>query len=173
MNIHPTFTNPRSYLAYQFSALRRHAGWDLLWAKLRDRQTNLAVFPDKAPKKSPNRRFRGVQEIHVHKIIGTMNRQSDFDHKFRPLNKSLQDRWVNAYMALQSQSWSPILVYKVGENYYVEDGHHRVSVAQALGLAFIQARVWEYPCLAKGPKNRVPDKAPERSTVKVYARVIE
>lgn len=173
MHIHPTFTNIRSYLSYQFSALRRRAWRDLLWAKLNSRKTNLAVFPEESPEKSPNRRFLGTQEIPVKEIIGTLNRQSDFDYKFRPLNKYLQDRWVNAYLALQGESWEPILVHRVGDNYYVEDGHHRVSVAQALGLAFIQAKVWEYPCLAEGPRNCAPNPVSERRSVKGFVRVIE
>lgn len=173
MNIHPTFTNIRSYLSYQFSVLRRRAWRDLLWAKLRGRKTNLAVFPEEAPEKSPNRRFLGTQEIPVKEIMGTLNRQSDFDHKFRPLNKYLQDRWVNAYLALQGESWEPILVHRVGDNYYVEDGHHRVSVAQALGLTFIQAKVWEYPCLAGGQRICAPHPALERSSVKWFVRVID
>jgi hypothetical protein len=173
MNIQPSFTNLRSYLSYQFAALRRRALRELLWAKLSGRKANLAVFPEEAPEKSPNRRFLSAQEIPVNQIIGTLNRQSDFDHRFRPLNKYLQDRWVNAYLALQSESWEPILAHKVGENYYVEDGHHRVSVAQALGLAFIQAKVWEYPYLAKGPTTCASDEAPDRGSIKVYVRATD
>jgi hypothetical protein len=171
MNIYPSFTNLRSYMSYQFSALRMRALRNSFWAKISGRNTKLAVFPEEAPEKSPNRRFLGVQEIPVHEIIGTISRQSDFDHKFRPLNKYLRDRWVNAYLTLRNGGWSPILVHKVGENYYVEDGHHRISVAQELGMMFIQAKVWEYPCLAKEPKKCQPEPCPERSSAQVYAGV--
>jgi hypothetical protein len=37
----------------------------------------------------------------------------------------------------------PIDVYKVGDGYYVIDGHHRVSVARSLGRQSINARVIE------------------------------
>jgi hypothetical protein len=37
----------------------------------------------------------------------------------------------------------PIDVYKVGDGYYVIDGHHRVSVARSLGRETIPARVVE------------------------------
>lgn len=173
MNIQPTFTSIRSYLSDQFSALRRRAQRDVLLAKLSGRKTDLVLFPEEAPEKSPNRRFLGLHEIPVQEIIGTLNRQSDFDHRFRPLNKSLQDRWVNAYLALQVEGWEPILLHKVGESYYVEDGHHRVSVAQSLGLAFIQARVWEYPCVEKEAKDCTPSMVMEQSSVKAFAPVIE
>ncbi len=173
MNLQPSFTNIRSYLSYQFSILRRRALRDLLWAKLSGGKTTLAVFPEEAPEKSPNRRFLNIQDIPVNQIVGTVNRQNDFDHKFRPLNNYLRDRWVNAYLTLQSREWEPILVHKVGENYYVEDGHHRVSVAQTLGLAFIQAKVWEYPCLVKEPATCGADIVLEQSSIKVYAQVTE
>jgi hypothetical protein len=173
MNIHPTFTNIRSYSSDQFSALRKRARQDLLLAKLTGRKTSLAVFPEDAPEKSPNRRYVGVYEIPVKEIIGTLNRRNDFDHQFRPLHKSLQDRWVHAHLSLQVEGWEPILVHKVEENYYVEDGHHRVSVARSLGLAFIQARVWEYPCVEKGTKDCTPNMISERSSLKGFAPVTE
>jgi hypothetical protein len=173
MNIYPYFTDFRSHLSLTFFTLRTNARREALWAKLMGRTTKLAIFPEEAPEKSPNRKFLGVQEIQVQEIIGTISRQADFDHQFRPLNKYLRERWVNAYLTLKREGWSPILVHKVGENYYVEDGHHRVSIAQSLGMAFIPARVWEYPCLAKEPRNCQPEPCPERSPAKVYVSVTE
>ena len=167
----PSFTNLRSYMSYQFSALRMRALRDSLWAAFSGRNTKLAVFPEEAPEKSPNRRFLGLQEIQVNEIIGTLSRQNDFDHKFRPLNKFLQERWVSAYLTLQGEGWPPILVHKVEDRYYVEDGHHRVSMAHELGMTFIQAKVWEYPSLAKENKECQHEPCPERSSVQVYARI--
>ena len=37
----------------------------------------------------------------------------------------------------------PISVYRVGEAHYIRDGHHRVSVARALGAAAIDGHVVE------------------------------
>ena len=37
----------------------------------------------------------------------------------------------------------PISVYRVGEAHFVRDGHHRVSVARALGAIAIDAHVVE------------------------------
>src|SRR5262245_34866147 len=37
----------------------------------------------------------------------------------------------------------PVDLYKIGEVYFVRDGHHRVSVARALGNDVIDARVHE------------------------------
>jgi hypothetical protein len=109
----------------------------------------------------------------VEQIVGTISRQKDFDHKFRPLNEHLRERWVDVYLTIERDGWVPILLHKVGENYYVEDGHHRVSIAQALDMTFIPAKVWEYSSEAKKTKKCQPEPCPERNTAKVYATVAD
>lgn len=173
MNIYPSFTDIRNHLYHKFFTLRTNARRDSLWAKLRGSHTDLATFPEEAPEKSPNRKFLGMEDIPVEQIVGTLNRQSDFDHKFRPLNKHLLERWVNVYLSLERDGWTPILVHKVGESYYVEDGHHRVSIAQALGMAFIPARVWDYPCQTKEPQPCQSEPCPEARSVQAYAVVTD
>ena len=173
MNIYPSFTDIRSHLSHEFFTLRTNARRDALWARLMGKPTDLAIFPEEAPEKSPNRKFLGAQEIPVHEIIGTISRQDDFDRQFRPINKHLRERWVNTYLTFKREGCSPILVHKVGENYYVEDGHHRVSIARALGMAFIPAKVWEYPCLAKEPTKCQPEPCPELTATKIYARATD
>lgn len=169
MNIYPSLTNVRSSIADKFYTLQTPARRDSLWARLTGQNTSLVVFPEQAPRKSPNRRFIGVQDIPIEQIIGTLNRNSDFDHKFRPLKSYLRDRWINVYLALENDGWTPIVVHKVGDGYYVEDGHHRVSVARSLGRTFIQAKVWEYPMQAT-KKNPCPSEpCAERSSEKAYA----
>ena len=138
----PIFTNIRSQISDEFSRLHRQAIRDSLLAKLTGLNTKL-MNPPKG--NLSNRKLLGTKDIPVDKIVGALGRPDDFDHKFRPLKKYLQDRWVNTYVRLELDGWSPILVHKIGEDYYVEDGHHRVSVAKAIGIAFIEAKVWEYP----------------------------
>ena len=144
MNIYPSFTNARSFTSYTFSRLRMRGLYDSFLAKLTGKNTRLAFFSEKLHRENPNRNYLGVKNIRLNQVIGTLNRESDFDHKFRPLGKHLLPRWVNTFLGLQSDGWAPILVHKVGREYYVEDGHHRVSVAQSLGMVFIEAVVWEY-----------------------------
>jgi hypothetical protein len=167
MNTYSQSTNTRSSLINEFYIQQTHARRDALFAKLLGKNTTLARFPEEAPRKSPNRHFAGTQDIPLEKIAGTLNRQSDFDHKFRPLKSYLRDRWVNVYLTLQKEGWAPVLVHKVDDQYYVEDGHHRVSVARALGLGFLEAKVWEYPTPSVQPvdgksmhsRERIPAKA--------------
>ena len=173
MHIQLSFTEIRTHLSHKFFTLRTEARREALWAKLMGKNTQLTTFPEAAPEKSPNRRFIGTQDVPVEQIVGTISRQSDFDHKFRPLNKHLRERWVDVYLTIERDGWLPILLHKVGENYYVEDGHHRVSVAQALGMVFIPAKVWEYASELKTVKKCQPEPCPELSSANVYATVTD
>jgi hypothetical protein len=108
------------------------------------RNEKLAAFAAYAPILKQSRRYLGTQEIQLGQIVGSVNRNDDFDQDFRPLRKHLRERWVNVYMSAENGAWTPIRVYKLGEQYFVEDGHHRVSVANTLGMSLILADVWEY-----------------------------
>ena len=169
MNMSIPLTNIRSLVADEFSALRTSALRDTLWAKLIGKNTNLVRFPEGVFQTGPNRKSLGLQDILVNEIVGTLYRHSDFDHQFRPLKKNLRERWVNIYLLHEREGWPPILVHKVGDQYYVEDGHHRVSVARALGITFIQAKVWEYPSPVKPTQKCESAGSQERSSVKKYA----
>jgi uncharacterized ParB-like nuclease family protein len=91
------------------------------------------------------RSFGGVQEIPVDQIVGSAAspaKADDFDPGFLPATRRLRDRWTRVYSAMvEGGELPPIDVYKVGDGYYVIDGHHRVSVARSLGRATINARV--------------------------------
>jgi len=169
MHMSLPLTSLRSHLANEFSVLRRRARRDTLWAKLTGRDTKLARFPEGTFQKGPNRKSIGLKDIPVSEIIGTLYRHSDFDHQFRPLKKNLLDRWVNIYLLQEREGWPPILVHKVGDHFYVEDGHHRVSVARALGMVYIQANVWEYPSPAKPATKCERIECTEGNPVKRYA----
>jgi hypothetical protein len=145
MSLNPTSANCYIMAANKFSELRARALHYSMLAKLTGKDTRLAVFPESVRRDHPNRKLTSVADIRIDQIVGTVSRDVDFDRDFRPLGKYLLERWVNIFVNLNPDNWSPILVHKVEEQYYVEDGHHRVSVARALGMLYIQARVWEYP----------------------------
>jgi ParB-like chromosome segregation protein Spo0J len=42
---------------------------------------------------------------------------------------------------LQSKPLPPVQVVQVEEDYFVIDGHHRVSAARQLGVSYLEARV--------------------------------
>jgi hypothetical protein len=94
----------------------------------------------------------------VEKIAGSLNRYHQFDRAFMPLEDGAAPRWQNVDRAFyQEISLPPVVLYKVGEVYFVVDGHHRVSVAREQGQSFIDAEVRE--CQTK--INITPDLKPE------------
>ena len=169
MNIHPSFTILRSNTAYQFSSLRMRALRDLFVAKLTGRNSKLMKFHEQVQPAGHNRKLLGVQDVRVDQIIGTLNRETDFDDQFRPLGKHLLERWVNTFISLQRDEWSPIVVHKLGEQFFVEDGHHRVSVARSVGMLFITANVWEYHSQPAQMESCEAMQCTERSFSKTYA----
>lgn len=88
----------------------------------------------------------GLQTIALDAIRGSENRCEDFDRWFAPLNGITSERWLSVATArLNNVPVPAIEVVQIGDAYFVRDGHHRVSVARALGEDFIEANVlvWE------------------------------
>jgi hypothetical protein len=85
----------------------------------------------------------GVQSIRLDTIVGTVDRRASmFDRAFRPVSAEGRGRWEGIAAARrQGVDLPPVDVYRIGELHFVKDGHHRVSVARALGDETIQARV--------------------------------
>ena len=86
----------------------------------------------------------GEQVVPISQIKGSANagRTADFDINFRPLKTHTKDRWLSVAAALhQGAKLPPVLLIQPGDIYYVEDGHHRISVAKAMGEKEIVAKV--------------------------------
>lgn len=102
--------------------------------------------------------YRGIKTVEVEKIVGSLNRYQQFDRAFLPLSSHIANRWQNIDLAFYKDfNLPPVVLYKVGEVYFVVDGHHRVSVARKQGQLFIEAEVRE--CSTK--VNITPDLKPE------------
>jgi len=88
--------------------------------------------------------YRGLQSVPLDKVVGSVNRYRDFDHLFLPTQSHTEDRWRRINRAwYQEIDLPPVMLYKVGEVYFVMDGNHRVSVARDRGQQFIDAEVRE------------------------------
>lgn len=88
--------------------------------------------------------YRGVKTIRVDQIAGSLNRYHEFDRAFLPKEDQLASRWQKVDRAFyQEINLPPVVLYKVGDVYFVVDGHHRVSVAREQGQDFIDAEVRE------------------------------
>jgi hypothetical protein len=86
----------------------------------------------------------GVQVIPLDSIVGTVDRSRDFDRRFRPTSRRVRRRWEGIAAATRrGEAMPPIDVYRIGDLHFVRDGHHRVSVARALGLDTIEAHITE------------------------------
>ena len=107
------------------------------------------------------RSFGGVREIPLDRVVGSAappSKTGDFDPGFLPVNRRLRDRWTRIYQAMvEGDELPPIDAYRVGDDYYVIDGHHRVSVARSLNRATINARVVEVK--TRAPLGRKLDPA--------------
>lgn len=84
----------------------------------------------------------GLRLVPIDRIRGSEGRCKDFDAGFRPLRSYNQARWVRVAEAMfMGVGLPPVKLIQVGQVYFVRDGHHRVSVARALGQVEIEAHV--------------------------------
>jgi len=89
-------------------------------------------------------RSLGLQSIPLETIVGTVDRTADFDRQFRPTSSRVRSRWESIAQAeRRGTSMPPISVHRVGGLHFVDDGHHRVSVARSHGRPTIDAYVTE------------------------------
>ena len=135
----------------EFLRARREALLKRLWGNLTGQHDALVPFEDLKKRLGfYNQHYRGIQAVPLDKIIGSLGRSKDFDRAFLPTQTHSRGKWISVGSAfLSGVTLPPIQLYKVGDAYFVVDGHHRVSVARRQGLAFLDAEVTEV-------KSRVP-----------------
>jgi len=116
-----------------------------VWDSLSGQRTTLLSYDDIKEKLHVGGPiYRGVQTVRVDQIAGSLNRYHEFDRVFLPASDKLAARWQNINRAFyQEVSLPPVVLYKVGQVYFVVDGHHRVSVARDQGQVYIEAEVRE------------------------------
>jgi hypothetical protein len=86
----------------------------------------------------------GRRVVPVERIVGSVGRYGDFDRAFLPAKASVGEKWKRIDRAFhRGQELPPVMLYKVGEAYFVEDSNHRVSVAHYQGVEWIDAEVVE------------------------------
>lgn len=92
-----------------------------------------------------HQRNRGIEAIPIEKIIGSLGRYQDFTEEFLPHKERISPKYESIKQAvLAGKNLPPIKVYQILDNYFVIDGHHRVTVAKKeLNAAAIDAEVIE------------------------------
>jgi len=139
---------PRSDVENDFERARRRQVLARLGQRLRREpdDVNLILPFDEVVAALGRRgeRSLGLQTIRLESVVGTVDNSRDFDRRFRPTTGRVRERWERLALAQRrGESLPPINVYQVGDMYFVEDGHHRVSIALATGQKVIDAYVTE------------------------------
>ena len=89
------------------------------------------------------RRYLGVRQIPLDALVGTDGRASSFTRDFRPLHAFSRDRMRSLEAAFADGGFPPIVTAKLGETYFVIDGHHRAALVRRRGGEMIDADVTE------------------------------
>ena len=133
---------------HDFMRARRRAAVAKLVARLRGEPDDVGVvLPYEEVIQAlgfVSERSAGLKVVSLDQIVGSVGRGRDFDRRFRPTSGRSRGRWEQiAAAARRGESFPPVDLVKVGELYFVRDGHHRVSVARALGRTDIDAHITE------------------------------
>lgn len=128
-----------------FDRARSKAFLNDIVAFLRGYKNHLLAFDEVSERMDPEAPSDlGLMDVPLEAIRGSVDRYRDFDMAFLPKHEGLRDRWSRIATAReQGLPMPPIEVYKLGDIYFVRDGHHRVSVCRARGDTTILAHVVE------------------------------
>lgn len=126
-----------------FEQQRRKAFFADILAILEQRPNDLISYEEARAALRANQQLPATTEmIPMDKIVGSVGRYKDFTRAFLPREGASAERWEKLDAALiRLETIPPIEVYQLGDAYFVRDGNHRVSVARANGVTYIEARV--------------------------------
>jgi hypothetical protein len=129
-----------------FSQARRRAFFQRILGFLTGhRPGDLLSFEQvRAKLKVRGQHYVGTQTIPLDQIVGSTGRYHEFNRAFLPTQDYIRERWKRIYEVAHSLTGFPAIdVYKIGDAYFVRDGHHRVSVLKELGATTVEATVTE------------------------------
>ena len=142
-----------------YARSRRDGRWGCCWSAVsRDSRRLLDLSEIEDACQVDARSYAGLHTVPIEQIRGSEGRSNDFDRDFHPLQDHCMSRWLRIAKARdQDKVLPPVVLVQVGGVYFVRDGHHRISVARALGQLDIEAEVtvWQ----VSGP---LPWDAPEQ-----------
>ena len=142
-----------------FNRARRRALWQGVLGLFKGKQTiqaSLLSFDAVRDRlKIRGQHYVGLKTIPLNKIVGSVGRYQDFDRAFLPAQEHSRERWREVYLAVQGKGLPPIELYKIGDAYFVRDGHHRVSVLKEMGATEVEAYVTEFDTPVPLPADTV------------------
>lgn len=144
---------------HDFQTAQQRAAVQEVLARITGKSTQLLSYEEVAEKLNLHvRTERGLHDIPLDAIVGSVGRYNDFTRTFLPRRVEDQQRWAGVKAAMEGNlGLPPIEVYKVGEVYFVLDGNHRVSVARREGFKTIQAYIIEFQTDVKLTPDVQPD----------------
>lgn len=112
----------------------------------------------------------GRKTVEVEKIVGSVGRGGDFDEKFMPKTARLRQKWEHADRRFhRGEETRTVSLWKIGEEYYVSDGNHRVSVAKFHNVEMIDAEVTEFRPTRNGASKKKSPTREKRPTMAAKA----
>jgi hypothetical protein len=126
-----------------YQRIRRRGWLGQLWASLTGQPQHLFdLSVIEADDATGDRWYCGCRTVLLRHIRGSEGRGREFDMSFRPLQSHSAARWLSIAAAWRmGVTLPPVELIQVGDVYFVRDGHHRISVARALGQTQIDAKV--------------------------------
>jgi hypothetical protein len=110
---------------------------------------------------------RGRRTVETSRIVGSAGKNEWFDEEFMPLRDASRERWKRIDRAFRlGLELPPVSLYQLGGVYFVQDGHHRVSVARLHGVEWMDAEVTEF----WSPRGEAAVTAGERGAAATPAR---
>lgn len=130
-----------------FRRARSKAALQRFWAGIQGRSLDLLPYDEISTKlRAVSQADRGIKQVLLKDIVGSVNRLQDFDRNFLPLRDDDIHRWASVKTAMTSplaKGVPPVSLYQIGDAYFVLDGNHRVSIAKEMGMETIEAYVTE------------------------------
>lgn len=88
---------------------------------------------------------RGICNVPLDQIVGSVGRYHDFDSQFKLKGHVPPDRLISVKRAMrQGRALPPVKLYKIKDEYYVLDGNHRIAAAKSFGRSEIRAKIVEF-----------------------------
>jgi len=145
--------NPEDQVDLDFTRARRRARLSSLKTLLlRQGARHTLLSSDEVLRQSvlgSGSMYRGRRTVEVSRIVGSVGKHEQFDQNFMPLSKASPERWKRIDRAFRrGEELPPVSLLKLGGDYFVNDGHHRLSVARFHGVEWIDAEVTESKSLS-------------------------
>jgi hypothetical protein len=112
------------------------------WTWLTRRTSQLIDLEDALNGSIEASHYAGIKTVNIDNIRGSQGKTDAFDNNFNPIQETTRSRWLSiAIEKLRGRELPPVELFQLGNDYYVRDGHHRISVSRTLGQQFIEAEV--------------------------------